>query len=57
MIGKRIATSYPETLRRYLQARGVEADVVVLTGCVEIANAVVLRQTGLRPQLRVRALR
>jgi len=37
--GKRIATSYPETLRRHLLAQGVEAEVVVLTGCVEIAPA------------------
>jgi ATP phosphoribosyltransferase len=37
--GKRIATSYPETLRRYLQGQGVVAEIVVLTGCVEIAPA------------------
>ncbi|MEN6459346.1 MAG: ATP phosphoribosyltransferase [Thermoguttaceae bacterium] len=35
--GKRIATSYPETLGRYLRERGLVADVIVLKGCVEIA--------------------
>ncbi len=37
--GKRIATSYPETLRRFLLERRVEAEIVVLGGCVEIAPA------------------
>lgn len=37
--GKRIATSYPETLRRFLGARNVAAEAVVLSGCVEIAPA------------------
>ncbi|MEN6451967.1 MAG: ATP phosphoribosyltransferase [Thermoguttaceae bacterium] len=37
--GKRIATSYPQTLGRYLAGRGMTADVVVLKGCVEIAPA------------------
>ena len=37
--GKRIATSYPETLRRFLLKRRVEAEIVVLGGCVEIAPA------------------
>jgi len=37
--GKRIATSYPETLGRYLRERGIAAEVVVLKGCVEIAPA------------------
>ena len=37
--GKRIATSYPETLGRYLRGRGLAAEVVVLKGCVEIAPA------------------
>ena len=37
--GKRIATSYPETLRRFLLERRVEAEVIVLGGCVEIAPA------------------
>jgi ATP phosphoribosyltransferase len=35
--GKRIATSYPATLRRYLDDRGIAAEVVVLKGCVEVA--------------------
>lgn len=35
--GKRIATSYPKTLRRYLDERNVEAEIVILSGCVEIA--------------------
>ncbi|MDO8648771.1 MAG: ATP phosphoribosyltransferase [Candidatus Peregrinibacteria bacterium] len=37
--GKRIATSYPETLRRYLAMEKLTADVVLLKGCVEIAPA------------------
>ncbi len=37
--GKRIATSYPETLGRYLRERQIAAEVVVLKGCVEIAPA------------------
>jgi len=35
--GARIATSYPETLRRYLQQCGISAAVIVLRGSVEIA--------------------
>lgn len=35
--GKRIATSYPVTLRRFLGERGIQAEVVTLKGCVEIA--------------------
>ncbi len=34
---KRIATSYPSTLRRFLTERGIQAEIVVLRGCVEIA--------------------
>jgi len=37
--GKRIATSYPETLKRFLSAKEVSAEVVLLKGCVEIAPA------------------
>jgi len=37
--GKKIATSYPETLKRYLCENGVSSDVIVLKGCVEIAPA------------------
>jgi ATP phosphoribosyltransferase len=35
--GKRVATSYPYTLGRYLRERDVEADIVTLSGAVEIA--------------------
>src|SRR5690606_36396280 len=35
--GQRIATSYPALLRRWLDANGVEARVVTLSGSVEIA--------------------
>lgn len=37
--GKRIATSYPAILRRFLAENGVSADVEVITGSVEIAPA------------------
>ena len=37
--GKRIATSYPETLRRFLLERRVDSEIVTLGGCVEIAPA------------------
>ena len=37
LAGKRIATSYPATLSRWLQVQGVRADVVQLSGSVEIA--------------------
>ncbi len=35
--GKRIATSYPETTRRYLAEKGIEADLHIINGSVEIA--------------------
>jgi ATP phosphoribosyltransferase len=35
--GKRIATTYPQLLARYLQQHGLQADIVVLSGSVEIA--------------------
>ena len=35
--GKRIATSYPRILRRYLDQQGVAADIVVMRGAVEVA--------------------
>jgi ATP phosphoribosyltransferase len=35
--GRRIATSYPAILSRWLRAQGVEAEVVQLSGSVEIA--------------------
>src|ERR1700674_5931738 len=35
--GKRIATTYPHILSRFLAERGITAEVVVLSGSVEIA--------------------
>jgi ATP phosphoribosyltransferase len=35
--GKRLATSYPQLTRRFLDEKGVDADVVMLNGAVEIA--------------------
>lgn len=35
--GKRIATSYPNTVRSYLEERGVKADLHIINGSVEIA--------------------
>jgi ATP phosphoribosyltransferase len=35
--GRRIATSYPYVLERYLKHRGLEAEIVTLSGAVEIA--------------------
>lgn len=37
LAGKRIATTYPNQLRAWLRTQGVEADIVVLNGSVEIA--------------------
>lgn len=37
--GKRIATSYPNILREYLDSHNVKADIEVITGSVEIAPA------------------
>ncbi|MDX1444406.1 MAG: ATP phosphoribosyltransferase [Gammaproteobacteria bacterium] len=37
LAGKRIATTYPNLLARTLKSRGVEAEVVLLKGAVEIA--------------------
>ena len=37
--GKRIATSYPRILKRWLQEQGIEAHIEVITGSVEIAPA------------------
>jgi ATP phosphoribosyltransferase len=37
LAGKRIATTYPNILSRFLAQRGVRAEVVVLSGSVEIA--------------------
>jgi len=35
--GKRIATTYPYVLGRFLREQGIEADIVTLSGAVEIA--------------------
>lgn len=35
--GKRIATTYPEILKQYLNREGIEASTVILTGSVEVA--------------------
>ena len=35
--GKRIATSYPNTVRQYLKDKGVHADLHIISGSVEIA--------------------
>lgn len=37
--GKRIATSYPSILRKFLEEKGIKADIEVITGSVEIAPA------------------
>ena len=37
--GKRIATSYPGILRRFLDEKGIKAEIEVITGSVEIAPA------------------
>jgi len=38
--GKKIATSYPVILRRFLAEKGIEADIHVITGSVEIAPGI-----------------
>lgn len=38
--GKRIATSYPNILRKYLQENGITADIHVITGSVEISPGI-----------------
>ncbi|MBR5879760.1 MAG: ATP phosphoribosyltransferase, partial [Akkermansia sp.] len=38
--GRKIATSYPGILRRYLESKGVQADIHVITGSVEIATGI-----------------
>ncbi len=37
LAGRRIATTYPHLLGRYLQQRGIGAEIVTLSGAVEIA--------------------
>lgn len=39
LAGRRIATTYPALTRRWLEDRGIDADIVELTGSVEIAPA------------------
>jgi ATP phosphoribosyltransferase len=38
--GKRIATSYPRILERYLHRQGIEAEIHIIAGSVEIAPSV-----------------
>lgn len=38
--GKKIATSYPEILKDFLQSKGVRASIHVITGSVEIATGI-----------------
>jgi ATP phosphoribosyltransferase len=38
--GKKIATSYPVILRRFLQEKGVHAEIHVITGSVEISPGI-----------------
>ena len=38
--GRRIATSYPNILRKYLEDKGIDAKVEVITGSVEIGPAI-----------------
>ena len=40
--GRKIATSYPGILKRFLDERGVKADIHVITGSVEIAPGISL---------------
>lgn len=38
--GKKIATSYPEILKSFLVERGIESDIHIITGSVEIAPGI-----------------
>ncbi len=38
--GKKIATSYPAILRRFMSERGIEAEIHVITGSVEISPGI-----------------
>ena len=38
--GRKIATSYPGILKRFLQEKGIQADIHVITGSVEIAPGI-----------------
>lgn len=35
--GKRVATSYPNTVKKYFESKGIEADLHIINGSVEIA--------------------
>lgn len=62
LTGRRVATSHPNCLRRYLSDEGIDATIVPLTGSIELAPAIgaadavadlvstgeTLRQNGLR---------
>ena len=37
LAGKKIATSYPNTVNQFLKEKGIEADIHVISGSVEIA--------------------
>lgn len=37
LAGKRIATSYPETVKKFLKVQNIEAELHIITGSVEIA--------------------
>jgi ATP phosphoribosyltransferase len=63
LAGRRVATSYPSTTQRWLRSHGIEAEMVPISGAVEITPALgiadavsdltqtgtTLRLTGLRP--------
>jgi len=38
--GKKIATSYPNTVQKYLTEQGIEADIHIINGSVEIAPSI-----------------
>ncbi|GAA4232268.1 ATP phosphoribosyltransferase [Postechiella marina] len=38
--GKRIATSYPETVKKFLKAQGIDAKLHIINGSVEIAPSI-----------------
>ena len=42
--GKRIATSYPNTVKSFFQKNGIEADIHVISGSVEIAPSIGLAE-------------
>ena len=37
LAGRRVATKYPRTARRFLESHGIEAELVVLSGALELA--------------------